>query len=495
MAWVPLREGECNNPMRRCKRGADDAAGDIGTGTSFDRTAPGQYARSIGAVPGPRAATALASMTEDEHSADHESSHRDHGGFLREPPSVQHKPPHGRVPVKELTRGQVVEQPFAVARVQFRQTRSGNSHYIAGTVSDRTGQIDFRIWDANRGMLNAFVPGHLMTLKATVEEFNDTLQLNVNGFAPTPKEAVNPRDFYQTTRFDPHLLFNELKRLLGDMVNPFLSQLRDRLFEDVQSFVRPFYYAPAATRYHHAWRHGLLEHTVSALQLASRVCDHYPRLDRDIVLMGVFLHDAGKAQELTAGPDFDYTLEGSLVGHITLGVAMVDRKIATIPGFPRDLEATLLHCIVAHHGELEHGSPKEPMTPEALAVHHIECLDAHLSGMWQDQDELARMTPPNGLPGVAYSKRFRRSVLVPSPLRELPAGPPHLPRDASAPPARTTAQRVESHDDHAHRASEEHDAAGNDDGAQRLFEHDTPGGASHDAPIAEAPNPPSPPGA
>jgi 3'-5' exoribonuclease len=177
-------------------------------------------------------------------------------------------------------------------------------------------------------------------------------------------------------------LFEQIRALCAQVRNPHLRALLFAFLDDPE--LQPaFLRAPAAKSIHHAFPGGLCEHTLSVLQLGWRVCDHYPQLDRDLVTAGCLLHDYGKAKEISPDPGFEYTDEGKLVGHLVLTCQLIREKAARIPDFPRELEWRVTHLIAAHHGRYEYGSPKEPVTLEAMVVHAVDELDTRVSSFGQ----------------------------------------------------------------------------------------------------------------
>jgi 3'-5' exoribonuclease len=173
------------------------------------------------------------------------------------------------------------------------------------------------------------------------------------------------------------------------MKNPDLKRLLTAMLAD-PAIAEAYREAPAARQLHHAWLGGLLEHVVSLLNLADRVAAHYALLDRDLLLTGVILHDIGKIHELSWGVGFDYTVEGILLGHIQMGVDMVEKAMAGLPDFPDRLRTLVLHMILSHHGKLEFGSPKLPMIPEALVLNFVDDLDAKMQAVSSEFEKSAR---------------------------------------------------------------------------------------------------------
>ena len=177
-------------------------------------------------------------------------------------------------------------------------------------------------------------------------------------------------------------MFEQIRSLSAQVRNPHLRALLFSFLDD-GALVPAFLRAPAAKSIHHAYPGGLCEHTLSVMQLGWRACDHYPQLDRDLVTAGCLLHDFGKAREISPEPGFEYTDEGKLVGHLILTCQLIREKAARIPGFPRELEWSVTHLIAAHHGRHEYGSPKEPVTLEAMVVHAVDELDSRVSSFGQ----------------------------------------------------------------------------------------------------------------
>jgi 3'-5' exoribonuclease len=215
--------------------------------------------------------------------------------------------------------------------------------------------------------------------------------------------------------FDTDAQFAQLRALIAQVNNPHVRALLEAFLDDPQ-LAPAFRVAPAAKGIHHAWLGGLCEHTLSVLQLGWRICDHYPQLDRDLVTAGALLHDIGKAREISPEQGFEYTDEGKLVGHLVLTCQLIREKAARIPGFPQELEWRLTHLVVAHHGRHEYGSPKEPVTLEAMVVHALDELDTRVAsfgqlmaeapGRWTESKNLYRRQLLKGEPQPPDERRF-----------------------------------------------------------------------------------------
>jgi 3'-5' exoribonuclease len=209
--------------------------------------------------------------------------------------------------------------------------------------------------------------------------------------------------------------FAQIRALVSQVRNQHVRALLDAFLDDPQ-LAPAFRVAPAAKGIHHAWLGGLCEHTLSVMQLGWRICDHYPQLDRDLVTAGALLHDIGKAREISPEPGFEYTDEGKLVGHLIITCQLIREKAARIEGFPAELEWRITHLVVAHHGRLEYGSPKEPVTLEAMVVHALDELDtrvasfgqlmAEAEGRWTESKNLYRRQLLKAEPQPADDRRF-----------------------------------------------------------------------------------------
>jgi 3'-5' exoribonuclease len=214
---------------------------------------------------------------------------------------------------------------------------------------------------------------------------------------------------------DTDAQFAAIRALVAQVKNPYVRALLDAFLDDPQ-LAAAFRVAPAAKGIHHAWRGGLCEHTLSVLQLGWRICDHYPQLDRDLVTAGALLHDIGKAREISPEPGFEYTDEGKLVGHLVLTCQLIREKAARIEGFPQELEWRITHLVVAHHGRHEYGSPKEPVTLEAMVVHALDELDTRVAsfgqlmaeapGRWTESKNLYRRQLLKSEPQPPDERRF-----------------------------------------------------------------------------------------
>jgi 3'-5' exoribonuclease len=281
---------------------------------------------------------------------------------------------------------------FAVTVKQVRSKKDG-APYFALTFCDRTGQIESRMWETAGAQ--EFAAGDVVKLRGQVSRYQDKLQLTLDKIRRADPTEYELGDFVPKTSRDVEELWAELNGYVASFTNPHLQSLLLAFLDDPE-ISEALKAAPAAKSMHHAWIGGLLEHIVSLLGIADLAARHYTEVNRDLLLTGVVLHDLGKLHELRWGTSFDYTLEGQLLGHITIGIGMVEKKLANLPDFPENLRVLVEHIILSHHGKYEFGSPKLPMIPEALLLHYLDDLDAKMQTM---RSEFVRAESQGRAPG------------------------------------------------------------------------------------------------
>jgi 3'-5' exoribonuclease len=308
----------------------------------------------------------------------------------------------GRRFVQQLTDGESIDEVYLVTDKQLRANRNGNL-YLQLELRDRTGAISARLWNAGEHLFRSFEDGDFLQVKGKVQLFQGALQVILNHIERVAPEKIDLTDFLPHTESDVSKLYERLRGTLMRLGNPHLRALVECFLMD-ERFVADFCKVPAGVRNHHAYIGGLLEHVVNLLDLADRVLPLYPELDRDLLLAGVFLHDVGKVRELSYGRMFTYTDEGQLLGHLVIGVEMLNERAAKVPDltgepFPAELLLRLKHMILSHHGSYEYGSPKLPMTPEAIALHYLDNLDAKVHtftrDIREDRNQASAWTPFN----------------------------------------------------------------------------------------------------
>jgi len=283
-----------------------------------------------------------------------------------------------RLWIRDLRPGSEVDEAYAVRTRDLRQRRGGGP-FLALTLVDRTGEITGLVWENVDQLAPEFVIGGVTRVRGQVQRYNQRLQLVIRRAEAVASQDVDERDFVRASSHDPAMMWRRLEAFIEEVVDPHLKQLLFRVFSDPEVAAR-FKVSPAARSMHHAFRSGLLEHTVSVTQVGRDLARSY-RLDESLVVAGCLLHDLGKIWELEPGASIEYTDDGRLLGHLPMEVLHVDRRIGELPSFPAETRRQLLHLLLAHHGEYEYGSPRRPKTPEALLVHMVDNLDSKLGGM------------------------------------------------------------------------------------------------------------------
>jgi 3'-5' exoribonuclease len=283
--------------------------------------------------------------------------------------------------VEQLADGDNVDEVFLVVDKQLRANRNGNL-YLQLDLGDRSGNINARMWNAGEPLFRSFEAGDFLQVKGKVQLFQGSLQLILNSFEKFDANRVELTDFLPHTKQDVSKLLERLKAAVRKVSDPHLRALGETYFID-DEFMRSFARCPAGVKVHHAYIGGLLEHVVTMMDVAERILPLYPDVNRDLLIMGVFLHDSGKVRELTYTRTFAYSDEGQLLGHLSIGIEMLAEKARRVPDltgepFPPELLLRLKHLILSHHGEPQFGSPKVPMTPEAVALHAIDLLDSRI---------------------------------------------------------------------------------------------------------------------
>ena len=259
-------------------------------------------------------------------------------------------------------------------------TAKNGKMYENVILQDRTGTIDAKIWDPGSGGINEFDVLDYVDVIGEVTSFQGNLQLNIKRVRKAEEGEYQPADYLPVSEKNADEMYQQLTGLLGQVQNPYLKQLIRKYFED-EVFIRAFKQHSAAKTVHHSFVGGLLEHTLSVVKLCEYYVQQYPYLNRDLLFTAAAFHDVGKLKEISNFPGNDYTDDGQLLGHIVMGCELVGYGCRSIKGFPKKLASELQHCILAHHGELEFGSPKKPALPEALALNLADNTDAKLETM------------------------------------------------------------------------------------------------------------------
>ena len=256
-------------------------------------------------------------------------------------------------------------------------TKNGKS-YENVTLMDRTGTVDGKIWEPDDPGIDDFDALDYVDVVGDITRYNGALQVSLKRVRKAAEGEYDPSDYVPTTEYDIEKMYRTLLDFIDKVQNPYLSALLKSFFVEDEEFVRRFKAASAAKTLHHAFVGGLLQHTLYVTNLCFFMTKYYPVLNRDLLLTAAICHDIGKTTELSKFPQNDYTDDGQLLGHIMIGAEMIHDAAAKIEGFPAELETDLKHCILAHHGEFEYGSPKKPALAEALALNLADNADARL---------------------------------------------------------------------------------------------------------------------
>ena len=283
--------------------------------------------------------------------------------------------------VSEIQPQMQVDSAFRIADRQLRANRQGNL-YLLMQLQDRTGVISGMRWNADEKLAERFVKGSYVQVQGASQLHNGILQLIVNQINLVDEKNLDPEDFDSGNRVDVEQLWIKLGEIIETISNETVRKIAESFYNDL-AIAKSLCLAPAGIKTHHAYPGGLLEHVVSLMGLADLVSSHYSVLNRDLMLAGAMLHDIGKLEELLFEGELSYSDAGQLLGHLVQGVQMLDAKVRKLleGGFAVDqaIVLRLQHIIVSHHGYLEHGSPKVPMTVEALAFHYLDEMDAKLN--------------------------------------------------------------------------------------------------------------------
>ncbi|MBN2283062.1 MAG: HD domain-containing protein [Deltaproteobacteria bacterium] len=290
-----------------------------------------------------------------------------------------------RIFVKDIRPGQAVNDLFLVMEKNMAVSQKGNP-YLSLRLRDSSGEMEGRVWENAEALSKTFDRGDIILIRSRAVSYKNMTQLSITDLSVPESTAIEPADYFPTTRSDRREMFEMLLTYIDRMSNPHLKALLERIFKDPET-VRAFMNVPAAKGFHHSYIGGLLEHTLSVTQLLETFADHYPGTDRDLILAGGMLHDIGKIKEISYARVIDYTDEGRLIGHIILGFELVNEKMAGLPDFPEELALQLRHIMLSHHGDLAYGSPKRPKTVEALIVNHIDDLDAKVNAFRESIDD------------------------------------------------------------------------------------------------------------
>ncbi len=279
--------------------------------------------------------------------------------------------------INTLVPGELIRNIYLCKGKRSAETRNGKP-YDNLTLQDKTGTLDGKVWDPNSSGIAEYDEMDFIEVYGEVTSYNNNLQLNIKQIRKAQEEEYIPADYMPTTEKSTDSMYQELLGYVGKIENKYLRQAVEYYFVKDESFIKKFKSHSAAKSVHHGFSGGLLEHTLSVVKLCEYMAGAYSILNRDLLYAGAICHDIGKVKELSSFPENDYTDDGQLLGHIIIGVEMVSDAVREIPEFAEKLASELKHCIIAHHGELEYGSPKKPALAEALALNFADCTDAKM---------------------------------------------------------------------------------------------------------------------
>ncbi|MEN6422278.1 MAG: HD domain-containing protein [Smithella sp.] len=304
--------------------------------------------------------------------------------------------------LKNIRQGDKVASSFLVAEKNMAFSQKG-SPYLTVKLKDRTGEIESKVWENAIELDKLFKKGDIIFIEGRAANYKNSIQISIINIKKILWEEVEPADYLPAVKGDVRKMFGELLGYIEKINDKFLKALLDAFFQNEET-VSLFQRAPAAKGFHHIYLGGLLEHTLSVVRLLDKVSGHYSVLDKDMLITGGILHDIGKIYEFSYNNIIEYSDEARVIGHIVMGVEMINQKIAAIENFPQQLALELRHIILSHHGEFEFGSPKRPKTLEALVVHYIDDLDAKFNAFQTFMND----SPDNDSDWTAYNRFLER---------------------------------------------------------------------------------------
>lgn len=281
--------------------------------------------------------------------------------------------------IREFESNSMVTETFLVRSKELRAKKTGEP-YLSMVLSDKTGDLDAKMWENVDEFESQFEKDDFVKAKGQIQIYRNKPQMTVHRIRRLEDAEVDFADFFPSTTQDVDALYAELQEAVAGFTNEPLQTVMQELLND-EEVMRRLKRAPAAKTMHHAFLGGLLEHIVSLCRLTRLVTQNYRNIDVDLLLSGAILHDLGKIYELSYDRSFGYSTEGQLLGHMMIELDMINRIIARHPDFPASLKTMITHLIISHHGEYEFGSPKLPMTVEALLLHKLDDLDSKVQSM------------------------------------------------------------------------------------------------------------------
>ena len=276
-----------------------------------------------------------------------------------------------------LKKGSKVDHYLVLRKIETRKTKNGND-FLSIEIGDNSSTLVSNIWDNFDSIIKKFKTGDVVKIIGTIDEFQGTPQLKINSINPVPEtENISATDFLPKSARDKDEMVSEFKNRIEKISSPKLKELVSRIFND--SNFRKFVNSPAGKSWHHAYVHGLIEHTLEIIKICDLMCDIHPEINRDLLISGAMLHDFGKTEELSVYASFNYTDKGKLVGHIVISAMLINEEAKNIQEFPDDMKNNLLHIVLSHQGKLEYASPVVPKTLEAITLYQADELSAKVN--------------------------------------------------------------------------------------------------------------------
>lgn len=307
--------------------------------------------------------------------------------------------------IETLREGERVNEIYLCKNKQSALTKAGKP-YEALILQDKTGTLDAKIWEPGSVGIDDFDRFDYINVVGDVTSFQGALQLNVKRVRKATEGEYEPKEYLPVSEYNVDEMYEQLLGYIKQMKNPYLKKLAGSFFIEDADFAKRFKFHSAAKSVHHGFVGGLLEHTLSVTKLSAYFADNYEILNKDLLVCAAMFHDIGKLEELSTFPENDYTDEGQLLGHIMIGAMEIAERIKTIDGFPVKLAHEMEHCILAHHGELEYGSPKKPALPEAVALSYADNIDAKMETM----RELLANVPEGDTQWQGFNRLFESNI-------------------------------------------------------------------------------------
>ena len=307
--------------------------------------------------------------------------------------------------IETLHEGERINEIYLCKVKQPSLTKAGKP-YESLTLQDKTGTLDAKVWDPGSVGIEDYDKLDYINVVGDVINFQGGLQLNIKRLRRAKEGEFDPHEYLPVSKYDADKMYEQLLGMIERMENPYLKQLSSSYFVEDKKFAEAFKFHSAAKTMHHGFVGGLLQHTLGVAKLCEMFARQYTMLNRDLLVTAAIFHDVGKLKELSRFPENDYTDAGQLLGHIVIGAQMLSERIAQIEGFPEKLANELIHCILAHHGELEYGSPKKPALAEAVALSFADNVDAKMEAL----EEAFGNTAPGSTDWLGFNRNFDSNI-------------------------------------------------------------------------------------